>query len=96
MTNNNVSKYKLAFCEFFNSDIHGKDESSSHNIDSHFLILKTLNMNTFYDSEHYSSMMHFIGIIQRQYTRYINTFCREHREHAVIRNYKNAIIYEAI
>ena len=61
-----ASKYKLAFCEFFNSDIHGKNETSSRNIDSHFLILRTLNINTFYDSQHYNSITRFIGNIRRQ------------------------------
>ena len=85
----NVSKYKLAFCEFFNSDIHGKNETSSHNVDSHFLILRTLNINTFYDSQHYNSITRFIGIVRRQYVRYISTTSKQH---PVIRNYKNAII----
>ena len=88
----NESKYKLAFCEFFNSDIHGKNETSSRNIDSHFLILKMLNINTFYDLDHYIPITRFVGIVRRQYVRYITTFCREHREHPFIRNYKNAII----
>ena len=87
-----ASKYKLAFCEFFNSDIHGKNETSSRNIDSHFLILRTLNINTFYDLHHYNSITRFIGIVRRQYVQYISTFTREHREHPVIRNYKNAVI----
>ena len=82
-----ASKYKLAFCEFFNSDIHGKNESSSRNIDSHFLILRTLNINTFYDSQHYNSITRFIGNIRRQYVRYIST-----TSNPVIRNYKNAVI----
>lgn len=30
------SKYELAFCVFFNASIHGKDEDSSPDIDSHF------------------------------------------------------------
>ena len=85
----NESKYKLAFCEFFNSDLHGKDDSSSPNIDSHFLILKTLNINTFYDLYHYDSITRFVGIVRRQYVRYISTTSKQH---PVIRNYKNAII----
>ena len=87
--NDNASKYKLAFCEFFNSDIHGKDETSSRNIDSQFLILKTLNINTFYDLHHYDSITRFIRIVRRQYVQYISTFTREH---PIIRNYKNAVI----
>ena len=88
----NESKYKLAYCEFFNSDIHGKNETSSHNIDSQFLILKTLNINTFYDLHHYASITRFISIVRRQYVGYINTINTFTREHSVIRNYKNAII----
>lgn len=84
------SKYKLAFCEFFNSDVHGKNETSSPNIDSHFLILKTLNINTLYDLDHHDSITRrFIGIIRRQYVRYINTTSYQH---PIIRNYKNAVI----
>jgi len=83
----NASKYKLAFCEFFNSDIHGKNETSSRNIDSHFLILRTLNINTFYDLQHYNFITRFIGNIRRQYVRYIRTTSNQ-----VIRNYKNAVI----
>ena len=82
-----ASRYKLAFCEFFNSDLHGKNESSSPNIDSQFLILRTLNIHTFL--YHHDSITRFIGIIRRQYVLYINTTSYQH---PVIRNYKNAII----
>ena len=85
----NASKYKLAFCEFFNLDIHGKDEMSSPNIDSHLLILRTLNINTFYDPQHYNSITRFVGIVRRQYVRYISTTSKQH---PFIRNYKNAVI----
>ncbi len=81
-----ASKYKLAFCEFFNSDLHGKNESSSPNIDSQFLILRTINIHTFL--YHHNSITRFIGIIRRQYVLYINTTSYQH---PVIRNYKNAV-----
>jgi hypothetical protein len=84
-----VSKYQLALCEFFNSDIHGKDESSSIHIDSHFLILKVIEINTFYDFHDYNLIKQYIEILRRQYAQYITTFTQEH---PVIRNYSRATI----
>lgn len=85
------SKYELAFCVFFNAYIHGKDENSSPNIDSHYLILHSVNIDTFYNSEDFTDFMHMINRSRRHYSRYIqlNEQCREH---AVVRNYKNAVL----
>ncbi len=85
------TKYGLAYCVFFNAYIHGKDENSSPNIDSHYLILHSVNMDTFYNSQDFRVFMHMIDMSRRNYSRYIqlNEQCREH---AVIRNYKNAVL----
>lgn len=84
------SKYELAFCVFFNAYIHGKDENSSADIDSHYLILHSVNMDVFYDSREFYTFMHMINASRYHYSRYIqlNERCREH---PVIRNYKCAV-----
>jgi len=83
------TKYELAFCVFFNAYIHGKDQNSSPNIDSHCLILHSVTMNTFYNSQDFSTFLQMIDRSRYRYSRYIqvNETCREH---VVIRNYKNA------
>lgn len=85
------SKYELAFCVFFNAHIHGKDENSSPNIDSHYLILHSIDVDTFYNSQSFSAFMQMIDGSRRHYSRYIrlNEQCGEH---AVIRNYKSAVL----
>jgi hypothetical protein len=81
------SKYELAFCVFFNAHIHGKDENSSPDIDSHYLILHSLNTETFYQSQDFSEFMRMINASRRHYARYIQL-----NEHPVIRNYKCAVV----
>jgi hypothetical protein len=81
------SKYELAFCVFFNAHIHGKDENSSPNIDSHYLILYSLNTETFYHSQEFSEFMFLINASRRHYARYIQL-----NEHPIIRNYKCAAV----
>ena len=83
------SKYQLAFCVFFNADIHGKDENSSPSIDSHYLILHSLDTDTFYNSQSFTNFMRAIDASRRHYARYIELNPRS-REHAIVRNYKNA------
>ena len=83
------SKYQLAFCVFFNANIHGKDENSSPNIDSHYLILHSLDTDTFYNSQEFTIFMCMIDASRRHYARYIELNPRS-REHAIVRNYKNA------
>ena len=85
------SKYELAFCVFFNAYIHGKDENSSPDIDSHYLILHSVNMDVFYHSEEFSEFMHMINASRRHYSRYIQ-LNEGGREHPVIRNYKCAVV----
>lgn len=84
------SKYELAFCVFFNAYIHGKDENSSPEIDSHYLILHSVKMDVFYDSREFSRFMHMIHVSRCHYSRYIqlNERCTKH---PVIRNYKCAV-----
>lgn len=83
-------KYKLAFCVFFNSYIHGKDENSSPNIDLHYLILHSVNIDSFYNSEEFTLFMNMIHMSREFYRRY---FQRKEKstEHPVIRNYKTAV-----
>ena len=83
-------KYKLAFCVFFNAYIHGKDENSSPNIDLHYLILHSVHVDVFYNSEEFTLFMNMIHISREYYRRY---FQRKEKstEHPVIRNYKSAV-----
>ena len=91
MTNNRMeSKYDLGFCVFFNAYIHGKDEDSSPNIDSHYLVLHTVNINTFYDSIEFTNCMNMINMWRHHYCRYLQQKKR-YIKHPVIRNYKSAV-----
>ena len=65
------TKYELAFCVFFNAYIHGKDVNSSPNIDSHYLILHSIDVDTFYNSQDFSVFMQMIDRSRRRYSRYI-------------------------
>ena len=85
------SKYELAFCVFFNASIHGRDENSSPDIDSHYLILHSVDMDVFYHSQEFSTFMHMINASRRHYARYIE-FNQRTTEHPVIRNYKCAVV----
>ena len=85
------SKYELAFCVFFNAYIHGKDHNSSPNIDSHYLILHSVNTDMFYHSGEFSEFMRMINASRRHYSRYIHQNDRW-REHPIIRNYNCAVI----
>ena len=91
MTNNRIeSKYDLGFCVFFNPYIHGKDEDSSPNIDSHYLVLHTVNIDTFYDSIDFTNCMNMINMWRDHYCRYFQQKKRSIK-HPVIRNYKSAV-----
>jgi len=82
------SKYELAFCVFFNASIHGKDQDSSPDIDSHYLILHSLDMDVFYHSQEFSTFMHMINSWRRHYAQWHIRL----NKHPVIRNYKCAVV----
>ena len=85
---NHHSKYDLAFCEIFNSKIHGKNSSSSKNIDSHYLIFRTLHNDEFYTITQFIPISDFICTIRNDYiTNITNNY-----SHPVIRNYNEILI----
>ena len=85
---NHHSKYDLAFCEIFNSKIHGKNSNSSKNIDSHFLIFRTLCIYEFYTIAQFIPISDFICTIRDDYiTNITNNY-----SHPVIRNYNEILI----
>ena len=85
---NHHSKYDLAFCEIFNSKIHGKNSNSSKNIDSHFLIFRTLCIYEFYTITQFIPISDFICTIRDDYiTNITNNY-----SHPVIRNYNEILI----
>ena len=85
---NHHSKYDLAFCEIFNSKIHGKNSNSSKNIDSHFLIFRTLCIYEFYTITQFIPISNFICTIRNDY---ITNNYSQHL-HPVIRNYNEILI----
>ena len=91
---NNHSKYTLAYCEIFNSKIHGKDNSSSKNIDSHYLIFMTLHNRYFYNHPEFVEISnHICSIREKIKNRYFNFFMFAHySNHPVIRNYNEILI----
>jgi hypothetical protein len=91
MANNQIeSKYDLGFCVFFNAYIHGKDEDSSPNIDSHYLVVSAVNIHTFYDSIEFTNVMNMINMWRHHYCRYYQQNKRSIK-HPVIRNYRAAV-----
>ena len=85
---NNHSKYDLAFCEIFNTKIHGKNSNSSENIDSHYLIFRTLHIDEFYTITQFIPISDFICTIRDQYI--INNYSQH--LHPVVRNYNDILI----
>jgi hypothetical protein len=85
---NHHSKYNLAYCEIFNSKIHGKNSNSSKNIESHFLIFRTLCINEFYTITQFIPISDFICTIRGDYIR--NDYSLH--LHPVIRNYNEILI----
>jgi len=50
MSNNN--KFKLAICKRFNDELYGKDENSSPDIENHYLIIYTIELEEFYNNDY--------------------------------------------
>jgi hypothetical protein len=88
------SKYCLAYCEIFNSKMHGKDDSSSKNIDSHYLIFMTLPNHEFYNHSEFVEISNDICSVREKIkNRYFNFFMYSHySDHPVIRNYSEILI----
>jgi hypothetical protein len=88
------SKYNLAYCEIFNSKIHGKDDSSSKNIDSHYLIFMTLHNDVFHNDAEFVEISNYIcSMREKTKNRYFNFFMYSHySNHPVIRNYSEILI----
>ena len=91
---NNHSKFSLAYCEIFNSKIHGKDNSSSKNIDSHYLIFMILHNHDFHNHADFIEISNYIcSVRDKLKNRYFNFFMYSHySDHPVIRNYSNILI----
>jgi hypothetical protein len=62
-------KYKLGVCNLYNSIMHGEDERSSSNINSHYLVYTTIDPNEFYSNEYKS----LITTIWNGYMYWIDT-----------------------
>jgi hypothetical protein len=84
------SKYKLAFCTIFNAYIHGKTVTSSPNIDSHYLIIRLMQLDVFYNSQEFTISMQMMNISREFYYRYL-ILNKQWTKHPVIRNYKSAV-----
>ena len=100
---NNYSKYCLAYCEIFNSKIHGKDDSSSKNIDSHYLIFKTLQNDEFHNDANFMEISNDICIIREnirnrysKYSNYSHPVIRNYSEILIIKNYMSLEIIECV
>jgi hypothetical protein len=91
---NNYSKYCLAYCEIFNSKFHGKDDSSSKNIDSHYLIFMTMRNDDFHNHADFIEISNDICMIRENLkNRYFNFLMYSHySNHPVIRNYSEILI----
>lgn len=88
------SKYCLAYCEIFNSKMHGKDDSSSINIDSQYLIFMTLRNHDFHNHSEFIEISNDICAVREKIkNRYFNFFMYSHySNHPVIRNYSEILI----
>jgi hypothetical protein len=85
---NHYSKYSLAICEIFNSSVHGKSDTSSKNIDSHFLVSTTLNIRDFYNSP-FTFMYQIFNLMRYNYMTYTHF---HNFLHPTIRNYQKILI----
>ena len=78
---NRQASYKLAICEVFHPDLHGQDENSSPNINSHFLVYTMIDLPDFYNNSYLSE--------ENSYRRYRRAIQLLHGSpaHPMIRDY---------
>ena len=79
--------YQLAICEMFNPIIHGHDENSSPNINSHFLVYTIIDLPDFYTNAYLSeesSLRRYMRAIKILHGSLIP-------EHPTIRNYDRVV-----
>ena len=81
MSNNN--EYAIAVCEIYNKDLHGFDENSSPDIQSHILATYVFDVDEFYDEVNNGSML---NIMRRSYEDRMSAL-----RHDNIRNYNNIV-----
>lgn len=82
-TMNNNSQYAIAICELHNKQLHGFDENSSRDIQSHILATYVLDAEEFYDEMNNGSML---NIMRRSYEDRMSSL-----RHDNIRNYNNIV-----
>ena len=82
-TMNNNSQYSIAICEIHNKQLHGFDENSSSDIQSHILATYVLDAEEFYDEINNGSML---NIMRRSYEDRMPSL-----RHDNIRNYNNIV-----
>ena len=82
-TMNNNSQYAIAICEIHNKQLHGFDENSSSDIQSHILASYVFDTEEFFDEITDGSML---NIMRRSYEDRMSTL-----SHDNIRNYSNIV-----
>jgi hypothetical protein len=80
-TNDNQNKYSLAICDIFNPIIYGYDDNSTKDIETHYLIHCTIEIEDFYNNEFKEEIDLFKDILNN----------RDEVDHPIIRNYKTII-----
>ena len=82
-------KYELGICEIFNPNIHGLTDLSSPNINSHYLIHSTIELDEFWDSSYEDCLENLLEFYYHHfhYHKRITLI-----EHPIINNY-NHILY---
>jgi hypothetical protein len=74
--------YQIAICEMFHPALHGQDENSSPQVDTHFLVYTTIDLPDFYNNSYLfeeNSLRRYIRAIQ---------ILHGGLEHPAIRNYQ--------
>jgi hypothetical protein len=75
-----MSHYEIAVCQPYNASIHGETEDSNENINYHFMIENTIDLDDFYENLYYIRIDIILEVRLRR--SIINL------SHPVIRNYE--------